>query len=164
MLLRIYLNVVCQVLGWFLTCTWIRWVIWRCFWRVVWWGWGRVIRRNFDILLFRMDTFLFLSVFYWGFASCWFSVIFFSLFIKASISACFFRYSDSSCAFLIRSSFLQASSWRWRSSYLSWVLLISSLWHNISPNPCSASLIMRKAAEDCEYLFFSEWNQRVSLR
>ena len=65
-----------------------------------------------------------------------------------------FRFSDSSCDFLIRLSSIQASSWRWRSSSISWVLLISSLWRNKYSNPFLALFIIRKAAEACVWLFF----------
>ena len=74
MQLRIEFNIVCQVLGWFLPCTWIRWVIRQCFRRVIWWRWGRGTRQNFDIFLYRMDKFLFLCVFHCGFAAFWYSV------------------------------------------------------------------------------------------
>ena len=59
MQLRIYFNVVWQVLVWFLPCTWMRWVIRRYFQQVFWWQRGRGIRRNFNILSCRVDIFFF---------------------------------------------------------------------------------------------------------
>ena len=53
--------------GCFFPCTLIRWVIIRCFQRVIWGQLGRWIRQNFNIFLWRMDTFLFLCVFHCGF-------------------------------------------------------------------------------------------------
>ena len=110
MQLRIYFNVVCKLIRWFLTYTWIRWVIQRYFQRVVWRRRGQRIRRNFDILFCRMDTFLFLHVFRCGFAACWYSGTCCFLFIQASISACFFRsYNYSICfnnLFVFSPSFL----------------------------------------------------------
>ena len=153
MKLRIYLNVVCKVLGWFLSCTWIRWFIRRCFQRVIWWRWGREIRQTSVIFLCRMYTFLFLCVFHCGFTACWYSGTCFSLFIQASISACLFCSSVSSCDFLICSSYIQASSWRWRSLSFPWVFLIASLWRNPPFNPSLASIFMQKSAEACGCLF-----------
>ena len=164
MQLRICFNVVCQVLVWLLPCTWIRWVIRQCFQRVIWWQRGRGIIQNFDILSCHKDTFLFLHVLHCGFAACWYSGNCCSLFIQASISACFFGSSTYSCDLLIRPSSLQDSSWRWISSSLSWVLLIESLWRNTSLNIFLASFIMRKSAEACECLFLSGWYQRSSSR
>ena len=164
MQLRIYFNVVCHVLVGFLTCTWIIWVIRKYFQQIIWWQWEQVIRRNFDIFSCRMDTFLFLRVLYCGFAVCWYSGTCCSLFVQASIPACFFCSFASFCAFLIRLYFIQDSSWRWRSSYLSWVLLIVSLCRNKSSNTFLASFIMRKAAEAFRCLFLSGWNWRASLR
>ena len=112
----------------------------------------------------RMDTLLFLRVLHCGFAAFWSSGTCCSLFIKSSISACFFCYSDSYCALLMHSSSLQASSWRWRSSSHSWVLIIASLWQNTSSDPCLASFIMQKSAEVCGYLFLSGWDRRASLQ
>ena len=45
--------------GCFLPCTWIRWVIRRCFQLVVWGRWGQGIGRNFNIIMCRTDMFLF---------------------------------------------------------------------------------------------------------
>ena len=162
--LRIYFNVVCQVLIWFLTCTWIKRVICRCFQRVIWWRKGRGIRQTFYILSFRLDTFLFLWVFHCGFAYFWYSGTCFSLFIQVSISACLFRSSTSSCAFLIRSSYLQVYSWRWRSSSLYWVILIVSLWSNKSFNTCLALFVIWKSEESCGCLFLSGREQRYCLQ
>ena len=122
--LSIYFNVVCQVLVWFLPCSRIRWVIWRCFQWVIWWRRWLGIRGNFDLLSCCMEMFLFLCVLYCGFTHCWSSGNSCFLFIQASISACFFRYYAYSCAIVIRSYYLQASSWCWRSSSLSWFLNI----------------------------------------
>ena len=49
--------------GLFLPCTWIIWVIWRCFWRVVWGQFGQGIRQNYNIFMCRIDTVLLLCVF-----------------------------------------------------------------------------------------------------
>ena len=116
MQLRIYFNVLCQVLFRFLPWTRIRWVIQRCFQQITWWRWWQGIKQHFDIISCRMDTFLFLSVFHSRFAACWYSGTCCSLLIQASISAWFFCSSVSSRAFRICLSALQASSWRWRSS------------------------------------------------
>ena len=153
MQLRIYFNVVFQVLAWFLPCTWFRWVIWQCFQRVKWW---RIWRgnRKIDILLFRMNTLLFLHVFHCSFADCWSSGTCCSLFIWASISDFFFHDSASSCDFLISLSSLQDSSWHWRYSSLSLVLLIASLWRNMSSNPWLDLFILQKSSEACGCLFF----------
>ena len=148
---------------WFLPCTWIRWVIQRCFQWVIWWRRGRGFRQNFDIVSWCMDTLLFLCVFQYVFTACWSSVTCCYLFIQASISACLFCSSAYSFAFLISLSSLQASYWRWRYSPLSWVLLIASLWRNTSSNPCLASFILQKLAEACGCLFLSEWYRRASL-
>ena len=164
MQLRIYFNLVCQVLVCFFSCTWIRWFIEQCYQRVIWWQRWQGIRQNFNILPCRMDMFFFISVSHCGFAACWYSGNCSFLFLQASISACFFRSCAYSCTFLISSSYLQASSWRWRSSSLSWVLLIASLWRNTHSNPCLASFIMQKSEEACGCLFLSGWDQRASLR
>ena len=145
-------------------CALTIWVIWQCFQRVIWRGRGQGIRQNFDILLCRMDTFLLLRVLHFGFEACWSSGICCFLFIQASISACFFCSSTTSCDFLICLSSPQDYSWHWRYSSLSWVLLIESLWRNTSSNTCLASFIMQKRVEACGCLFLSGWYRRVSLQ
>ena len=55
--------------GWFLTCTWIRWVIRRCFWQVIWGLGGQRIIQKIYIILCCMDTLFFLCVFHCGFNS-----------------------------------------------------------------------------------------------
>ena len=119
---------------------------------------------KFRYLFFRIDTFLFLWVFQCVFCSLF---IFRNLLLFIHISVHFILFifsSASSCALLISSFSLQASSWSWRYSSLSWVLLIVSSWRNTSSNPSVVSFITRKAAESCGFLFFSGWDQRASLR
>ena len=144
---------------WFLPFTLIRWVIRKCFQQVIR---GRGIRKNIDIIVCRMDTFLFLCVLHCGF---WSLLMFRNFFLLINISVNFrflFCSSPSSCAFLIFSFSIQASSWRWRYSSLSWFLLILSLLRNKSSNPCLDYFIMRKSEEACGCLFLSAWDQRAS--
>ena len=51
--------------------TWIIWVIRRSFQWVIWWQRRQVIKQDFDILSWRVDTFLFLRVLHCGFVDCW---------------------------------------------------------------------------------------------
>ena len=150
--------------GWFMSCNWIRLVIQQCFWRVIWWQWGRGIRLNIDILYCRMDTFLFLCVLHCGFCIL---LIFRNLLILIHTSVHFILFLSlfsSSCAFLSHYFSLQTSSWRWSSSSISWVLTIASLWRNTSSDPSLDSFIVIKAAEACGCLFLSGWDQRYSLQ
>ena len=149
--------------GCFLSCTWIRWFIQRCFRQVIWGWWGRGIRQHFDIFSVRMDTFFFLCIFHCGLCSL---LVFRNLLLLIHPSVhfrFFFRSSASSCNFLTRLSSLQACSSHWMSYSLSWVLIIASLWRNTFPNPSFDSFIMQKSSEAGGYLFLSGWYWRASL-
>ena len=74
----------------------------------------------------------------------------------------YFCSSAYSCEFLIPTSFLQSSSWRWRYSSLSWVLLVALIWRNMSYSPFLNSFIMGKEAETCVCLFMSDWDWQAS--
>ena len=45
--------------GWFLPCSWIIWVIRKCFQWVIWGQWVQGIRRNFYGILWHTDIFVF---------------------------------------------------------------------------------------------------------
>ena len=81
----------------FLSCTWIRWVVWWCFQQVIWGRCRQGIIWNFDIFSCRMDTFLFLWVFHCRFCR-W--LILKKLFILINTSVHFNLFLSLFCFFL----------------------------------------------------------------
>ena len=147
-LLRIYFNAVCQVLRWILPCTWIRWVIQRCFQRVIWWQWGQHV----DDLLDDITSLVGICLIPEPDDST----------DDASNESCEDKDSDEIiivlCAIRTRSSSLVASI---RTHYYS---LIASLWLNVFSDSSLASFIIFITSETCECWFLSGWNRRAMGR
>ena len=139
MLLNIYLNVVCQVLCWFLPCTRIRWVIWRCFWRIISWRWGQHVDDLLDEITILVGIFLLPEP------------------DDSTYDVSNESYEDEDsdniiivfCAIRTRSYSLIASIQTRFSS------LIASIWHNVFSNSSVSSFIIFITSETCECWFFS---------
>ena len=143
MQLRIYFNVACQLIFWVLPCTWIRWVIRRIFWRVIW----RQRGQNMDDLLYNIT----------GLVGIWLLPEPYDS--TDDVSNKSYEDKDSEkiiiVFYAIQTRYYSLIAFtRTRSSSL-----IASLCRNVFSNSSLTSFIIFITSENCECWFLSGWNQ-----